>query len=73
MPSLSQRAASELLGSAFLLSAVAFAAAPASAQLSADAQRAYAEFQTLAPHRAFAVAADGTAEVWPVDARGRSG
>jgi pimeloyl-ACP methyl ester carboxylesterase len=44
--------------------AVALAASPASAQLGADAQRTYDDFQRLAPHRALAVAADGKAYSW---------
>ena len=44
--------------------AIAFAASPASAQLSADAQKTYDDFQRLAPHRALAVAADGKANLW---------
>jgi pimeloyl-ACP methyl ester carboxylesterase len=42
----------------------AFAAVPASAQLGADAQQSYDDFQRLAPHRAFATAADGKAYLW---------
>ena len=44
--------------------AVTFAAAPASAQLGADAQKSYDDFQRLAPHRAFAIAADGKGYPW---------
>jgi len=44
--------------------AVAFAAAPASAQLGADAQKTYDDFQRLAPHRAFATAAGGKGYLW---------
>jgi hypothetical protein len=44
--------------------AVAFAASPASAQLGAEAQRIYDDFQQPAPQRAFAVAADGRATSW---------
>ncbi|MFI4999157.1 MAG: hypothetical protein ACHQK9_04695 [Reyranellales bacterium] len=44
--------------------AVALAAWPAAAQLSAEAQRIYADFQRLAPHRAMALAADGKAYSW---------
>lgn len=44
--------------------AAAFAAVPASAQLGADAQKTYDDFQRLAPHRAFATAADGTGYLW---------
>jgi pimeloyl-ACP methyl ester carboxylesterase len=44
--------------------AIALAAAPASAQLGADAQKTYDDFQRLAPHRAFATAADGTGYLW---------
>src|SRR6185312_7075708 len=40
------------------------AAMPASAQLRADAQKAYDDFQRLAPHRAFATAADGKGYGW---------
>jgi pimeloyl-ACP methyl ester carboxylesterase len=36
-----------------------FSGAPARAQLNDSAQRAYEKFQTLPPHRAFVVAADG--------------
>jgi len=44
--------------------AVAFAALPASAQLKPDAQKAYNNYQVLAPHRAFAIAADGSSYDW---------
>ncbi len=44
--------------------AVAFAAWPTAAQLSADAQRIYADFQRLAPHRAMAVTPNGQASSW---------
>lgn len=44
--------------------AVSFAAVPASAQLGADAQTTYDDFQRLAPHRAFATAADGKGYLW---------
>jgi pimeloyl-ACP methyl ester carboxylesterase len=37
---------------------------PAAAQLSAGAQRAYQAYELLGPHRAFAVAPDGTASSW---------
>lgn len=43
---------------------VAFATMPASAQLSADAQKSYADFDRLAPHRAFALAANGRGFLW---------
>jgi pimeloyl-ACP methyl ester carboxylesterase len=39
--------------------AVALAALPASAQLGADAQKAYDDYQRLGPHRAFATAPNG--------------
>ena len=45
------------------LSAIA-GASPSSAQLNAEAQRAYQAYQLLAPHRAFAVAPDGKADSW---------
>lgn len=35
-----------------------------SQQLSAEAQRAYADYQTLGPHRAFALAPDGRGYMW---------
>ena len=44
--------------------AAALAASPASAQLGADAQRAYEAYQLLAPHRAFLVAPDGKTDAW---------
>jgi pimeloyl-ACP methyl ester carboxylesterase len=44
--------------------ALAFSAAPASAQLGTDAQKTYDDFQRLAPHRAFALAADGKGFLW---------
>ncbi len=44
--------------------AVVLAACPASAQLGADAQKTYDDFQRLGPHRALAVAADGKAYLW---------
>ena len=44
--------------------AVALAAAPASAQLGADAQKTYDDYQRLGPHRAFALAADGKGYSW---------
>jgi pimeloyl-ACP methyl ester carboxylesterase len=44
--------------------AAAWAASPASAQLGADAQRTYDDFQHLAPHRAFTLAADGKGYLW---------
>ena len=40
------------------------AASPASAQLGADAQRAYEAFQRLGPHRVFMFGADGNAYSW---------
>jgi pimeloyl-ACP methyl ester carboxylesterase len=44
---------------------VAGAASPAmSQQLNADALRSYGEYQTLAPHRAFALAPDGRGNSW---------
>jgi pimeloyl-ACP methyl ester carboxylesterase len=61
------RAASRAAGLAAGLAAafaVASAAVPAAAQLSSDAQHAYDDFQRLAPHRAFATAADGTGYLW---------
>ncbi len=42
---------------------------PSSAQLNAEAQRAYQAYQLLAPHRAFAVAPDGKTFSW-ADASG---
>ncbi len=39
-------------------------AAPAAAQLGAAAQKAYADYQMRAPHRAFFVAANGEAHFW---------
>jgi pimeloyl-ACP methyl ester carboxylesterase len=61
----------------FLLKTVACAATlfailpafPSSAQLNADAQRAYQAYQLLGPHRAFAVAPDGKTDAW-ADASG---
>ncbi|MBS0519554.1 MAG: hypothetical protein JSR90_12750 [Proteobacteria bacterium] len=44
--------------------AIALAAHPASAQLSASTQRGYEAFERLGPHRAFAVAADGKGYWW---------
>jgi hypothetical protein len=44
--------------------AVALAGAPASAQLGADAQKTYDDFQRLGPHRAYALAADGKGYLW---------
>lgn len=44
--------------------AVALAASPASAQLGADAQKTYDDYQRLGPHRAFALAADGKGYLW---------
>ena len=44
------------LATAFI---AALAATPAAAQLSADAQRVYDDYQRLAPQRAFATAPDG--------------
>jgi pimeloyl-ACP methyl ester carboxylesterase len=44
--------------------AVALAASPASAQLGADAQKTYDDFQRLPPQRALAIAADGKANLW---------
>jgi pimeloyl-ACP methyl ester carboxylesterase len=43
--------------------AVALAAAPASAQLGADAQKTYDDYQRLGPHRALALGADGKAYI----------
>jgi pimeloyl-ACP methyl ester carboxylesterase len=42
-------------------------ATPASAQLSADAQRAYEDFQRLGPHRVFMLGADGKGYSWAGD------
>ena len=42
-----------------LFAATLAAASPASAQLGADAQRTYEDFQRLGPHRAFMLALDG--------------
>jgi pimeloyl-ACP methyl ester carboxylesterase len=58
-----------LLASLVTALAVATIAVPALAQLSANAQRSYEAYQLLAPHRAFAVAADGS----PFDWAGSSG
>ena len=44
--------------------AVALAAWPAAAQLSADAQKAYTAFQRLAPHRVFMLAPNGRGYTW---------
>ena len=44
--------------------AAAWAASPASAQLGADAQRAYEDFQRLGPHRVFMLGADGKGYSW---------
>jgi hypothetical protein len=44
--------------------AVVLAASPASAQLGADAQRNYDDFQRRAPHRAIAIGPDGKANFW---------
>ena len=44
--------------------AIAFVASPASAQLGADAQKTYDDYQRLGPHRAFATAADGKGYIW---------
>lgn len=44
--------------------AVAFTTFPASAQLKPDAQKSFADFEHLGPHRAFALAANGTAYWW---------
>jgi pimeloyl-ACP methyl ester carboxylesterase len=44
--------------------AAMLATSPASAQLGADAQKTYDDFQRLAPHRALAIAADGKASSW---------
>src|SRR5260370_31704870 len=50
---------------AALAIAGAGAAPPAmSQQLNADALRSYGEYQTLAPHRAFALAPDGRGNSW---------
>jgi pimeloyl-ACP methyl ester carboxylesterase len=51
-----------IVGAATLPAIVA--AFPSSAQLNADAQRAYQAYQLLAPHRAFAVAPDGKTDSW---------
>jgi len=44
--------------------AAASAASPASAQLGADAQRAYEDFQRLGPHRVFMLAPNGKGYLW---------
>jgi pimeloyl-ACP methyl ester carboxylesterase len=44
--------------------AVATAAGPALAQLNANAQRSYEAYQLLAPHRAFALGANGSGVDW---------
>jgi hypothetical protein len=44
--------------------AVALAAWPAAAQLGADAQTAFNDFQRLAPHRVFMVAPNGRGYSW---------
>ncbi len=44
--------------------AVAVNATPALAQLGADAEKAYADYQRLGPHRAFMLGADGKGYVW---------
>ncbi|MBS0538971.1 MAG: hypothetical protein JSR47_09465 [Proteobacteria bacterium] len=44
--------------------AAASVASPASAQLRADAQRTYEDFQRLAPHRVFMLAPDGKGYLW---------
>lgn len=44
--------------------AIALAASPASAQLGADAQRTYDDYQRLPPYRAMALGPDGKANVW---------
>ena len=44
--------------------AVALAASPAFAQLGADAQKTYDDYQRLGPHRAFATAANGKGYLW---------
>ena len=44
--------------------AATLAASPASAQLGADAQRAYEDFKGLGPHRAFMLGADGKGYSW---------
>ena len=44
--------------------AAALAASPASAQLGADAQRTYEDFQRLGPHRVFMLAPDGKGYPW---------
>ena len=49
--------------------AVALAASPASAQLDADAQKTYDDYQRLGPHRAFATAADGKGYLWAAPTR----
>ena len=52
------------LARAALFAATLAATFPASAQLSADAQRVYNDFQRLGPHRAFSLAADGKGYFW---------
>ena len=44
--------------------AATWAASPASAQLGADAQRTYEDFQRLGPHRVFMLGADGKGYLW---------
>ena len=44
--------------------AAASAASPATAQLGADAQRSYEDFQRLGPHRVFMLGADGKGYLW---------
>jgi pimeloyl-ACP methyl ester carboxylesterase len=44
--------------------AATWAASPASAQLGADAQQAYEDFQRLGPHRVFMLGADGKGYSW---------
>jgi pimeloyl-ACP methyl ester carboxylesterase len=44
--------------------ATTWAASPTSAQLGADAQRAYEDFQRLGPHRVFMLGADGKGYSW---------
>ncbi|MEI6204959.1 MAG: hypothetical protein WCP68_23680, partial [Enhydrobacter sp.] len=44
--------------------AATWVASPASAQLGADAQRAYEDFQRLGPHRVFMLAPNGKGYLW---------